>query len=319
MRLKVLTPAVPSRQDHVGSAYLDSFTNYTNISYSGQTPSIEHCSIDRLRDLERAIFIAQAAAQLAKEDVIRGVESPFGFKALFKVSFAVFQVSSILEAIYKYSKKPDLKPSPGKGLSPRFVCATPNSVVYYAYLDLRYDPWRKCQQSRSSGRPSQAFWADGTAYIFICPTFFSQAVVQPPSYGSRACPSVVNNKFVGNVNIFYKDYQIFTLLYVLIRFYIGSPGLTPNSQPREDFDWNQCLQFPWVASILNPTNLLLYIALVQQRCTAIPEIDESPSGPYQGTAPSSLEVSDQGSNISVNASTVSIDFPYPTSSDIAVA
>ena len=58
----------------------------------------------------------------------------------------------------------------------------------------------------------------------------------------------------------YEDYQIYTLLYELIRFYLGWSGLGPETNPKEVFDWNLCVRYSMDASILNPTNYVLYAA-----------------------------------------------------------
>jgi len=84
----------------------------------------------------------------------------------------------------------------------------------------------------------------------------------PVSRGSSACPTVVDNRFVINedANVFYKDYQIYTLLYEMLRFYLGRDGLGPNSHPKEVFDWNLSIRYSTPASILNSPSILFYIA-----------------------------------------------------------
>ena len=240
---------------------LNSQLELGNLSRPGETPQIEHCDlVGQLEDINRAFFIAQAAANLAQYDASQGESSPFGFKALFKSQRAVFNVALNLNSIYRYATMNDLKPKVSKPKSPRFACVAQHTAAYYGNLDLTFDPWDRCRQPVRDGSPTQAFYADGTAYIFICPGFFQQDVMPPPSRGSTACPVVSNNRFAGDPSVFYRNYQIYTLLYQLIRFYLGSHALGRKGQPEEVFDWNLCVRNTILESTLNPTNILLYIA-----------------------------------------------------------
>lgn len=178
---------------------------------------------------------------------------------MFKSPRAVNPVSFLLNQIYHYDALNGFSPSPRKFQPPTVVCVAQDTAAYYAYLKLSYDPWQKCREP-SRRRPPQAFYADGTPFIFICPSFFGQEVTPTPSRGNEACPKVVDNEFTGNVDVFYRDYQVFTLLYQLIRFYLGRNGLNRRTHPKEVFDWNLCVGCSAVTSILNPTNILLYIA-----------------------------------------------------------
>ena len=224
-------------------------------------PVIEHCNqVGQFEDVKRAFFVAQTAANLARYDSGQGEHSLFGFKALFKSQLAVFKVAYKLNGIYNYAKMDDLKPTVSRPKVPRFACVAPDTAAYYASLNLNYDPWEKCMFPAGDGSPTQAFLAAGTVYIFLCPAFFQQAVMPPPSRGSSACPVVSRNRFAGDQNDFYKDFQIYTLLYQLIRFYLGKDALGRRSRPREVFDWNLCVRFTMAESIRNPTNMLLYIA-----------------------------------------------------------
>lgn len=195
---------------------LNDHTELGDITIPGERPAIEHCDLPgQIESVERAFFVAQAAAVLAKYDASRGMQSPFGFKALFKSQSAIHPVAGKLDKIYQYSSVKGLRPNRKGPTSPRFVCVTQDTAAYYQDLHLRFDLWQRCLRLQPGPRPSQAFYADGTAYIFICPSFFDQAVMPPVSRGSSACPTVVDNRFVINedANVFYKDYQIYTLLY----------------------------------------------------------------------------------------------------------
>lgn len=76
----------------------------------------------------------------------------------------------------------------------------------------------------------------------------------------KHCPSVKSNLFSGNPEIFYRNYQTYIALYHLIRFYLGHNALTDDTDPKEQLDWNDCVGLSSVDSVLNPTNLQIYIA-----------------------------------------------------------
>lgn len=63
-----------------------------------------------------------------------------------------------------------------------------------------------------------------------------------------------------DVDVFYQNYQMYTLMYELLRFYLPKNALGPRSLPKEVFDWNHCVAYTIESSVKNPTNLLLYIA-----------------------------------------------------------
>ncbi len=261
--LDIVQRAVLTPQNDTGYVDLNDHTELGDITIPGERPAIEHCDLPgQIESVERAFFVAQAAAVLAKYDASRGMQSPFGFKALFKSQSAIHPVTGKLDNIYQYSSMKGLRPNRKGPTSPRFVCVTQDTAAYYQDLHLRFDLWQRCLRLQPGPRPSQAFYADGTAYIFICPSFFDQAVMPPVSRGSSACPTVVDNRFVINedANVFYKDYQIYTLLYEMLRFYLGRDGLGPNSHPKEVFDWNLSIRYSTPASILNSPSILFYIA-----------------------------------------------------------
>lgn len=163
-----------------------------------------------------------------------------------------------LSSIYQIKGSIGLRPIPTHVQIPHFVCATPESEIEFAFLNLGYNPWSRCESPSPAEAPSQAFYADGTAYIFICPSFFSQ--VFAPGSSQYRCPQVVGNKYSGDVNAFYRSYQMYTMLYQLIRFYLGVLALNQSSIPKEAFDWNQVIHYAARESVMNPTNMLIYSA-----------------------------------------------------------
>ena len=51
------------------------------------------------------------------------------------------------------------------------------------------------------------------------------------------------------------------MIYELNRFYLGAHSLDATSDPPEQLDWNSCVsKLDMIQSIINPTNLELYVA-----------------------------------------------------------
>ena len=222
-----------------------------NLTDGNNIILIEQCG-DHERTVERAGNLARAAANVARFDATRGTDSPHGFTAMFKEDVLKHQVSLYLNNIYEFQRLGDLRPDPAHATSPRLVCVQPDSATVYRSLRLTYDPWKRCRQ-RKTRHPSSrnAFYTIGTAYIFLCPDFLNQALAPMGNH----CPTVGHNVFVGNVDVFYRGYQMYQLMYQLIRFYLQRNTLLP-----EVFGWNQCVGMDSQSSARNPTNILLYIA-----------------------------------------------------------
>ena len=178
---------------------------------------------------------------------------------MFKNEAALPTVTAVLEYIYHSKGIAGLRPRPGTPSPPRLSCATEESAQIYKHLNLGYDPWQKCLAGGPDSGPVQAFYAEGTAYIFLCPAFF----IQPSMSKHKYCPFVMNNEFYGDPAIFYQKYQTYILLYQLVRFYLGRNALADDTTPREQLDWNNCVGLDTVASVLNPTNFQVYIACEQ--------------------------------------------------------
>lgn len=237
-----------------------------NISYPTNVTDansilVEGCG-DETRNVDRAYNLARAAANVAKADVFRGTDSPFGFSAMFKSDGSMYPVSYYLNMMYDSKGLINLKPDIAHATPPRLACVQQNSASKYKGLLLGYDPWERCNHPWPAQRPPQSFYAVGTAYIFLCPDFHQQALAPAGNH----CPAVVDNKFVGDVNVFYRNYQMYTLMYELLRFYMQKNALGVKSLPKEVFDWNQCVAYSTDSSVKNPTNLLLYIACGLQLC-----------------------------------------------------
>ena len=205
-------------------------------------------------------MVAQRAAEVAKHDTELEFDSLYGFTAMFKKKESSPPIATILSQIHNYESLNGFNHNPRRWIPPTFVCVAQDIAAHYAHLNLPYNPWWRCLWPPRDGRPNHAFYIELTPLIFICPNFFKQPLAPLPSRGNSGCPSIVYNQFVGDVNAFYRDYQSFTLLYQLIHFYLGTKGLNSATVPRETFDWNVCVSYSAEASIINPTNILLYIA-----------------------------------------------------------
>lgn len=222
---------------------------------------VEDCGDER-RIVHQAYNLARAAVNVAKADVVRGAHSPFGFSAMFKSDRSKYPVSYYLNMIFDSKGLINLKPDMAHATPPRLACVHENSASVYKGLQLKYDPWQRCIHPWPGQRSLRIFYAVDTAYIFLCPDFHYQA---PAPAGSH-CPMVEDNKFVGDVDVFYRNYQMYTLMYELIRFYLQKNALGSESLPKETFDWNECVAYGIESSVKNPTNTLLYIACRSHIC-----------------------------------------------------
>lgn len=217
---------------------------------------VENCG-NRAALVQHILFGGMESLTRARTDVVSpGLTR--AFRAFFKQGIARTAVRGLLKHISLMVPVPGLQPAPSTPLRPRFACVEPGSSKKYDYLKLGYDPEMKCTQPMA---PSPflpgSFYAQNTAYIFICPWFF--LLDRLPK--TEICPSVVDNKFVGEQPNLHEEYQVYSLLYSLIRFYLGKNALDEHSDPREVFDWNRCIfTLNEVESVINPTNLELYAA-----------------------------------------------------------
>ena len=234
----------------IGSGELSNLTN-TNYFIA------ENCGVTETFAIHTRVDQTKLLALSACDNaLLYGLDSNFGFEAMFKNDEAQDAVVAILDHISHFRGKTKLRPRPGILSSPRLSCVTEDSAEKYVYLNLGYDPWHRCLVDGPGSTPIQAFYATGTQYIFICRAFF----VQPPTSTKDHCPSVTDNQFSGDPGIFYRNYQTYIMLYQLIRFYLGDNALTGDTDPTEQLDWNACVRLNMLDSVLNPTNLQIYIA-----------------------------------------------------------
>lgn len=216
----------------------------------------ENCG-DRIFRVDERVAQTRWMANVALANArLYGVDSTYGFKAMFKSNDARKVVMAILDHIYYSRGKMSLKPRPDTLSSPRVACVTEESAKLYSYLNLDYDPWHRCLVGGPRSTPIPIFYAENTIYTFLCPAFF----VQPPMPTREHCPSVTDNRFSGDSGLFYGNYQTYIMLYGLIRFYLGDNALTEYTDPKEQRDWNSCVELDPLDSVLNPTNLQIYTA-----------------------------------------------------------
>lgn len=89
-----------------------------------------------------------------------GIDSDYGFKAMFKEDEAEEAVVTILNHIYSFSGKTNLRPRPGTLSSPRLSCVTEDSAMIYSYLKLGYDPWHRCLVGGPRSTPMRTYSPD---------------------------------------------------------------------------------------------------------------------------------------------------------------
>ena len=234
---------------------LDLASNYSEAL----SLTIENCGVFE-PEVERVLRYMHNIAGLATRVVIAGSDIP-AYRAMFKTNSVKPQVALHLNQIHENRGSVGLKPTPFQVTAPRVACAAPDSVITYRDLNLGYDPWRRCAAA-PQGPPNELFYANGTAYIFICPSFFQQPMAP---FGSK-CPEVIANLFTGDEMLFYGAYQVYLLLYTFVRWHLQTLALDSSSAPKEVFEWNWCINYSDLSSMKNPTNYVLYAAC---RCCLI--------------------------------------------------
>lgn len=193
-------------------------------------------------------------ANLARLIVVAGSDNP-AYRAMFKSNTVKSMVARRYHQIHDYQGTIGLNPTPVRVTAPRLACAAQDSARAYRNLKLGYNPWQRCTAA-PQGPPTELFYAKGTAYIFICPTFFQKPLAP---FGSK-CPDVTANLFTGDEMLFYGNYQAYLLLYAFVRWYLQTLALDTSSIPMEVFDWNWCINYSDLSSTKNPLNYVLFAA-----------------------------------------------------------
>ena len=127
--------------------------------------------------LQRTLPIIYEILQAASSDSSNGIQSPYGFKALFKTDDAKHRVRTVFETIMRGD---DVYPE-GEKAKPTIVCLAPDDNTF-GHL---YEPY--CIRN---GEPAKQI--TGTQFVFLCPDFWSY----PRTPNTRTCPRVANNAIV---------------------------------------------------------------------------------------------------------------------------
>ena len=220
-------------------------SNVTN----GNSFIIENCGQATLGVLTVTYSFQNAAIQAYSDSQLGPSSSQHGFTAMFKSDDVKQLVGLILNAIFFYKGKQGLEPEPKKLSPPRLACVTQDTAHIYKNLKLDHNPYQRCLTAQSD-----AYYVEGTSYIFMCPSFN----LLPPMPTINRCPTLDGNSFAGDPNAIYKSYQSYTLLIEVIRFYLGRNALDRFSDPPETIDWNACIRLGATYSVLNPSNYQLY-------------------------------------------------------------
>lgn len=249
---------------NISSTSYTSILPFTNINTTRGTETgivIENCGSHE-RDLQYLILETIRTIDYAHEDTLRyGDGSDHGFQAMFKSSEATRTVLTILSYMRSMNGLLGLRPAPKAILCPRFACVDEGSNKKYEYLKLGFDPQEQCNSIARNERPMHGFYAQGTAYVFLCESFWDLQS-WPQDLDDRSCPGLVGNRFHGDQDRFHRRYRLFEFVNLMDRFYLGRNVLDAKSIPREVFKWDDCVfkVGDEIESVLNPTNLELYVA-----------------------------------------------------------
>ena len=229
-----------------------------NLTTASSRSFVENCGT-RTNHILGLLFALSESPLEARRDAaaydINGTDSP-AFKALFKERAVASTVSLLMQHMASLTGMLGLRPKPERTLRPRFACVDPFFLDRkWEKLNLGYDPWRRCHDGRAEKRP-RSFYAEGTAYIFLCPAFF----LLLPRPAESECPEVRGNTFRGGQSLLVGG-QVYEMVYDLARFYLGRNALDSWSNPQERLDWNQCVfDLNDLESVVNPRSLQLYVA-----------------------------------------------------------
>ena len=232
--------------------------------------------------LYRTLHVMAREIYLAKHDVKAGTMSHHGYSAFFKsnrykdfigallnvmiygVPAAVHPPRSLLQGFgpMNVNTAANIPRMP----SPQLICATERSSSIFR---IPFDVFAYCAQ-----HPSQyAFVVKPSAYVIICPTFWSTRV--NPDNALPRCPTVRDNQFEGydhNLrNGILRDHDVgrrerltglrrYNLMHEIVYYYLQQLSLAIDTNPKETDDWNECVALDPEDSWRNPENWVLYVA-----------------------------------------------------------
>lgn len=184
-------------------------------------------------------------------------DAPYGFQSIFKTDRYLRSILQAMQYIKELPGRLNIEPNPDVETQPRFACVNSDAAQIYQNLDLEYDPWEECQTGAFHrpdlpDAPIRSFYGEGTAYIFLCPKYFTRPTLP-------GCPEVQNKQFVDFPGNGVPDAADIQNLGNLYRFYFGDTVLNAHSDPPEVFDWNRIVQdLDDIDSALNPTSIQAY-------------------------------------------------------------
>lgn len=145
--------------------------------------------------------------------------------------------------------------------SPLFMCATPKVAEKY---QMQTDPWMQCTKpTLPDERATTSYWLEASTTVIICPAFLRDLkpapLLTPDGPRNVYCPIVLHNLFVGR-DFPLVRYQVYDLIRQLVRVYLQRGALGPETEPREEVDWNSCVGLGLRPSERNPMSYVYYAA-----------------------------------------------------------
>ena len=233
---------------------------------------------DRNDELRTALYLAMQALAATFND-FADTPSRYGFPVLFGTSFYI--ASNVLTQLSNIGKEvPISDRGRRRREKPLLLCATPDILTQYAYSTAYYDACTR-----------QPYWpayhvADSHA-IIICPSFFDLPLAPSrslcPPWDKRA------QRWVTTTNAVTLNFRAYALLQQLFQMSIDQlePDQTGYSPPFAWINWNAQLMLLSSWKLHDPTNYLLYAALVHQQCPIAPRPGSRwPTMPQMGVASS---------------------------------
>ena len=210
----------------------------------------------RTQQIENAINLARKSATDAITFSQMGISTGNIYTAFFKTDKSKQAVTSMLQNIANLKPIRVLLPSPLTATPPEFICVAPDTAI--RYKSKPFDPFAECEKTKAL-----AMTVAHTRYIFLCDSFVRTSAT-PSSLGPRTgpadqCPKVTDNAFPrGAVSL--SMYQRYILLHEMVHFYLGSKTLRQTSNPKEVYDWTECVRLNAGLSLRNPENYQAFIA-----------------------------------------------------------
>ncbi|KAL8727315.1 MAG: hypothetical protein Q9181_005755 [Wetmoreana brouardii] len=225
--------------------------------------------------VQAALDLGKGTLAEAIDAASQGVAGGHGFQAFFKNNAAAKPVAHMLKDIQIMKPIRGLKPNRLSASQPEFVCVDRNT--FDRYPGIIRDPDEYCRISGAFG-----VWFRGFKYIFLCPKYFTLNISPMGQY----CPRVMDNMFE-RTGYLLADFQKYSLIHEMVHFYLGRSSLGWDTNPKEIYKLNECVNLDAKNSLNNPMNYQYFVArkLVEQACTSAP----NPFAPPFPLSPQALE------------------------------